>query len=120
MSISECVRSRARVFYDAFLREFGFRGTMQPDGGIVYVRIAHRAVHEAFALILDEAHVANANRLAFTAASREEVDRIAARALAAGATHYEQAGLCPEISATYYAAFFADPDGNAMEVVFRG
>jgi catechol 2,3-dioxygenase-like lactoylglutathione lyase family enzyme len=64
-------------------------------------------------------HRPNLTRLAFCAPTREEVDRIAAIAAAAGARAYEAPALCDEIAENYYAAFFEDPDGNRLEVVCR-
>jgi len=69
---------RVRTFYDAFLRPFGFRGRPQEDGTLVYFRLENRRVREAIAIIGDELHRPNATRLAFSAASRDDVDRIAA------------------------------------------
>ncbi len=52
-----------------------FRGRPQPDGSLVYYRLVERRVREAIAVIPDAAHVPNATRLAFTAASTGNVDR---------------------------------------------
>jgi catechol 2,3-dioxygenase-like lactoylglutathione lyase family enzyme len=109
----------ARPFYDAFLKAFGFRGQRQPNGDIVYYRLAERRVQEAIALIETVTHIANDVRVAFHAASPEDVDRIAAIARAAGARAFEAPDYCPEIAAGYYAAFFEDPSGNRLEVVSR-
>jgi catechol 2,3-dioxygenase-like lactoylglutathione lyase family enzyme len=76
---------RCRPFYDAFLRAFGFRGKAQPDGARLYYRLEDRAVREAIALIPDAGHRPNATRLAFSAASPDDVDRLAAIAQRAGA-----------------------------------
>jgi predicted lactoylglutathione lyase len=110
---------RVRTFYDAFLRPFGFRGRPQADGTMVYFRLEKRDVREAIAVIPDAQHRPNLTRLAFCAPTREEVDRIAAIAAAAGARAYEAPALCDEIAENYYAAFFEDPDGNRLEVVCR-
>lgn len=110
---------RVRTFYDAFLRPFGFRGRPQEDGTLVYFRLENRRVREAIAIIGDELHRPNATRLAFSAASRDDVDRIAAIAVGAGARSYEAPALCDEIAENYYASFFEDPDGNRLEVVCR-
>ncbi|MBV8152555.1 MAG: VOC family protein [Candidatus Eremiobacteraeota bacterium] len=108
-----------RAFYDRFLRAFGFRGKPQPDGNVVYVRVAERKVHEAVALIAESDHRPNHTRVAFSAASPAEVDRIAAIAAGAGARAFEAPAFCPEIGENYYAAFFEDPDGNRLEIVCR-
>ena len=110
---------RVRAFYDAFLRPFGFRGRPQDDGTLIYFRLENRSVREAIAVIPDAAHQPNRTRLAFSAPTRDDVDRIAAIAAGAGARAYEAPGLCDEIAENYYAAFFEDPDGNRLEVVCR-
>ena len=110
---------RVKAFYDAFLRAFGFRGRPQADGTLLYFRLENRAVREAIAVIADGEHRPNKTRLAFNAATREAVDRIAAIAAAAGALAFEPPALCDEIAENYYAAFFEDPDGNRLEVVCR-
>ena len=109
----------ARPFYDAFLKAFGFRAQRQANGDIVYYRVGERRVQEAIALIESASHVANEARLAFHAASPEDVDRLASVALGAGARAYEAPQWCPEIARDYYAAFFEDPSGNRLEVVCR-
>jgi catechol 2,3-dioxygenase-like lactoylglutathione lyase family enzyme len=110
---------RCRPFYDAFLREFGFRGKTQPDGARLYFRLDARELREVVVVSADPAHRPNATCLAFGAATRDEVDRIAGVAKAAGARAFEAPGPCPEYTETYYAAFFEDPDGNRLEVVCR-
>lgn len=57
--------------------------------------------------------------LAFQASSQAMVDRFYAAALAAGGTNNGPPGLRP-YSASYYAAFVLDPDGNNIEAVHQG
>jgi catechol 2,3-dioxygenase-like lactoylglutathione lyase family enzyme len=109
----------ARPFYDAFLKAFGFRGQRQTNGDIIYYRFAERRVQEAVALIEATGHVANEVRLAFHASNPDDVDRISAIAVNAGARAFEAPQWCPEIAERYYAAFFEDPSGNRLEVVCR-
>lgn len=111
--------SRAKPFYDAMLRLFGMRGKVQEDGTIVYLRIKGGRVEEAFALLEDRAHRPNGTRVAFGAATRDDVSRIAERLLQAGAQRPEGPELCPEIGLNYYAFFFEDAEGNKFEVVCR-
>jgi predicted lactoylglutathione lyase len=57
-------------------------------------------------------------RIAFRASSREEVDRLAEVARAAGARDVdgpEPYGGSPR----YYAVFFEDVDGNKLEICYR-
>jgi catechol 2,3-dioxygenase-like lactoylglutathione lyase family enzyme len=55
--------------------------------------------------------------LAFSAKSRALVDRFHRAALKAGGSDNGPPGLRSDYSATYYAAFVHDPDGNNVEVV---
>jgi len=79
----------------------------------------NRGARAALALTDDPGHVANANRIAFWVENRAAVDLIAARASEAGAAGMEAPAECPEISPSYYAAYFEDPSGNRLEVYFR-
>ena len=111
--------ARCRPFYDALLKEYGFRGKAQPDGSQLYYRLEDRRVREVIVVNGEPDHVPNATRVAFFAPTRADVDRIGAVAQAAGARAYEPPAPCPEYTETYYAAFFEDPDGNKLEVVSR-
>ncbi len=55
--------------------------------------------------------------VAFSAASRAEVDAFHAAALAAGGTCNGKPGLRPQYHASYYGAFVLDPDGYNVEAV---
>jgi catechol 2,3-dioxygenase-like lactoylglutathione lyase family enzyme len=55
--------------------------------------------------------------LAFSAKRRALVDRFHCAALKAGGSDNGPPGLREDYSATYYAAFVHDPDGNNVEVV---
>ncbi len=72
-----------------------------------------------FALTEDPDHQPNANRIAFWAENREQVDQIAAVLKEAGARITSGPQLFPEYSSTYYAIYFEDPCGNRFEVVHR-
>jgi catechol 2,3-dioxygenase-like lactoylglutathione lyase family enzyme len=55
--------------------------------------------------------------LAFSAATRQQVDAFHAAALAAGAQDNGGPGLRPKSHANYYAAFVVGPDGHNVEAV---
>ncbi|MEC3766227.1 MULTISPECIES: VOC family protein [Cupriavidus] len=55
--------------------------------------------------------------LAFTAATRQQVDAFYRAALSAGARDNGAPGLRPHYHADYYAAFVIGPDGHNIEVV---
>jgi catechol 2,3-dioxygenase-like lactoylglutathione lyase family enzyme len=58
--------------------------------------------------------------VAFSAASRAQVDAFHAAALAAGGRDNGKSGLRPQYHANYYGAFIHDPDGYNIEAVFHG
>ncbi len=109
----------ADTFYGAILPALGF--VQRFDGPVWKVFAGVGNLPEAFYFALTEAptHVANENRVAFWVESREVVDQFAALARDAGARGMEGPEACPEISASYYAVYFADPSGNRMEVYHR-
>jgi predicted lactoylglutathione lyase len=72
-----------------------------------------------FAFTEDKSHRANANRIAFWAESRQEVDKIGQLLEKTGARKVSGPRECPEYSPTYYALFFEDPFGNCLEVCYR-
>lgn len=55
--------------------------------------------------------------LAFTAATRQDVDAFYAAALAAGGKDNGAPGLRPHYHANYYGAFVIGPDGHNVEAV---
>ena len=55
--------------------------------------------------------------VAFSAPSREAVDRFHAAALEAGGRDNGEPGLRPEYHEGYYGAYVFDPDGNNVEAV---
>lgn len=56
--------------------------------------------------------------LAFTATSKDMVDKFYQAGLEAGGTGNGSPGYRPKYWAGYYAAFVLDPDGNNIEAVF--
>jgi catechol 2,3-dioxygenase-like lactoylglutathione lyase family enzyme len=58
--------------------------------------------------------------VAFEAQSREQVDAFHAAAVEAGARDNGAPGVRPQYSATYYAAYVLDPNGNNIEAVHHG
>ncbi len=57
------------------------------------------------------------HHFAWNAGSREDVDRLHDRLLAAGVTILDAPAAYPQYGAGYYAVFFADPDGLKLEYV---
>ncbi|HEX4761006.1 MAG TPA: VOC family protein [Thermoleophilaceae bacterium] len=58
--------------------------------------------------------------IAFEAPSRQHVDAFHAAAVEAGGRDNGAPGPRPEYSATYYAAYILDPNGNNIEAVHHG
>ena len=110
-------RDRGLAFYDALLGAFGFERVTAPPFGAdepTWRRPGWQANDEFFGFAVDPELVPNANRLAFQAYSREEVDRVTERARQAGARDVDG----PADYDGYYASFFEDPDGNRLEICF--
>lgn len=108
----------ARPFYETLLPALGF--TREDTGGKfqVFTAPGQPPYEPWFGFIEDAEHRPNVNRIAFSAASPEEVDRLARIALDAGALNMSGPRRCPEYSESYYAAFFDDPSGNALEICY--
>jgi len=109
----------ALPFYTALLPALGFleedhgeRWKVWSDGGPL-------PSTSYFAIIEEPGHWPNGNRIAFWVATPQDVDRVAAVAVEAGAAVESGPRLCPEYSPSYYAVFFADPSGNRLEVYYR-
>lgn len=109
---------QARRFYGALLPALGFGTSSVGEHFHCFNAEGEPPWQPWFGFTEDRDHRPNANRIAFAAASREEVDRLAAVASAAGALKMSGPRACPEYSATYYAAFFDDPCGNPLEICY--
>ena len=60
------------------------------------------------------------SHIAFEAQSADQVDAFHAAATEAGARDNGPPGIRTEYSASYYAAYVLDPNGNNIEAVFHG
>ncbi len=108
---------QALPFYEALLPELGFGRR-------------HHGTWEAFAtddplpstsylaIVEDTGHVPNANRIAFWVSDRAAVDRLAEIVRGAGAGELSGPKEMP-YGPDYYAVFFTDPCGNALEIYHR-
>jgi predicted enzyme related to lactoylglutathione lyase len=102
-------------FYEVLLPALGFTRDVRVEGWLQF-EAADGDITEFFGVTETPGHVANENRIAFWAASTEEVDRLAEIAVRAGARNVE--GPMP-YEAGYYAVFFEDPCGNRFEACHR-
>jgi catechol 2,3-dioxygenase-like lactoylglutathione lyase family enzyme len=110
--------ANARPLYDALLSAMGFSRFDVHGGDINYHDPNKEWSQPFFGLMTDPDHRPNGSRIAFRASSREEVNRLAEVARAAGAKDFDG----PEPyggSSRYYAAFFEDVDGNKLEICYR-
>ncbi|MGI9435652.1 MAG: VOC family protein [Geminicoccaceae bacterium] len=92
---------------DANSAGFGIEGFETP---IVYVQPPFDGRPASFG---------NGTHVAFSASSREAVDRFHAEALAAGGSSDGEPGLRPHYSANYYGAYVRDRVGNKLQAVCR-
>jgi catechol 2,3-dioxygenase-like lactoylglutathione lyase family enzyme len=119
--VSDLAASRA--FYAAALAPLGLRPEPEeqdPAGGheIPFSRGSRMsfAIHSP-AGATGQDTVTTGAHIAFTAASRDEVQAFHAAALANGGTNIGDPGPRSEYSNGYYGAFALDPDGNNVEAV---
>jgi catechol 2,3-dioxygenase-like lactoylglutathione lyase family enzyme len=102
-------------FYCALLPLLGFTVRLQIEGWLQFEAPGPGAT-EFFGVIEDRDHRPNRSRIAFWAESKSRVDEIGAELKRIGAQNIEG----PEsIDPSYYAVYFDDPSGNALEVVYR-
>ncbi len=110
------VASVAR-FYDALMPALGFRKIHRGTRSRSYY---HEDPSMPFFWIVQARRsTPSLSRIAFGAASRKEVYRIAARMRQAGAHRIEGPQICRSYPQPYYAVFFEDPHGNRFEVCCR-
>lgn len=108
--------SQARRFYDAFLAPLGASLALEKAAELGYGPGGQGA--QFFLYPVTGGQVAGlGTHIAFTAASRAEVDAAFAAALAGGASVIRPAGEHPDIAPGYYGAVLLDPDGNKLELV---
>ncbi|MBO9698464.1 MAG: VOC family protein [Sphingopyxis sp.] len=118
-------KERSRAFYDVLLGFLGYHRSADYDHGSDWDRKG-----EPFHSIgIIEARGAGATRahdrtspglhhLAWTAESRADVDALHDLLRSIGATILDAPADYPRYGPTYYAIFFADPDGLKLEFVF--
>jgi catechol 2,3-dioxygenase-like lactoylglutathione lyase family enzyme len=111
--------AKVRPLYDALLPAMGYSHLTETADWINYEKRGDGGASPFFGIMLDPGHRPNGSRIALRAASRAEVDRLAAIAQSAGATAFEPAHLCEEYTPYYYATFFEDADGNKLEICYR-
>ena len=117
---------RSLDFYEAVLGFMGYRRVsahtrgydfdlVRPDGGFCSIGVM-RAEREGSRRRHDR-YSPGLHHLAWSAASREDVDAMHALLLGIGATVLDAPADYQHYGAGYYAVFFADPDGLKLEFV---
>ena len=109
---------RAAAFYDALLAELGGKRAMQLESFIVWAS-APGAGMLAIAKPFDKkpATVGNGVMVALAASSKEQVDKLYAKAIALGGTDEGKPGPRGD---GFYAGYFRDLDGNKLNAFFLG
>jgi catechol 2,3-dioxygenase-like lactoylglutathione lyase family enzyme len=107
----------SKRFFEQALRPLGLVVLLDwPDKRRTYLGLEH----EPSSLWLTESYAAGTLELTLVANDADAVDAFHAAAVAAGARGDWPPAIRPELSRDYYAARVLDPDGNAIEVVYRG
>jgi predicted lactoylglutathione lyase len=108
---------RSKRFFEQALRPLGFAVLLDwPDRRRTYLGIER----EPSSLWLAESSAAGSLEVTLTAGDPDAVDSFHAAAVAAGGRTEWFPGIRSEYSSEYYAARVLDPDGNAIEAVYRG
>ncbi len=120
ITVSDFARSKA--FYEAALAPVSVAPVMEvtaEDTGGSYVGTGFGSAGMPFFWIgaVPGGKAIGPVHVAFSAASRAEVDAFYKAAMAAGATDNGPPGLRPHYHPNYYGAFVLDPDGNNIEAV---
>ena len=102
----------SRRFYEAALAPLGFGPEFEREG-----LLAFGSGEGGRLIILASERPGAGVHVAFSAPSREAVDRFHAAALEAGGRDNGVPGLRPEYHGGYYGAYVFDPDGNNVEAV---
>lgn len=111
---------RSRLFYDAALAPLGITLIMEygpektASGGTA---LGYGTPENPFFWLGDNEQVGEGTHIAFSAATRAEVDAFHAAALAAGGRDNGAPGVRPDYGEHYYAAFVLDYDGHNIEAV---
>lgn len=116
------------AFYDSVLgfmgytlqeqTQFGFDFDLHTPGA-PFTSIGIRDASGPNAWRTHDRYTAGLHHIAWTAASRDDVDAMHVHLIKIGADVLFPPADYPEYGATYYAVFFSDPDGLKLEYVYR-
>lgn len=108
-----------RPLYDALLAAMGYTDLHVESESVGYHRPNESGDDAFFWIVHEDRHVPNGTRVAFGAGSRAEIDRLTAIAKEHGARDVDGPLLMTEYGPNYYASFFADAEGNKLEICCR-
>lgn len=112
---------RSAAFYDAVFGELGVGRMMEMEGFIVWGSGMDSCGYSITKPFNEEPMTAgNGTMFAIAGKSREEVDKVYARALAEGGSCEGEPGLRGDESMNFYAGYFRDPDGNKLNCFVMG
>jgi catechol 2,3-dioxygenase-like lactoylglutathione lyase family enzyme len=113
---------RSRTFYDAALAPLGYGVLMEIPkeftGGKVV--LGYGIAPKPDFWLQEGTPNQPPIHIAFSAASKQQVDQFHRAALAAGGRDNGPPGPRPHYHENYYGAFVLDPDGHNIEAVFHG
>ncbi len=111
--------NRAAAFYDAVLAELGATRFMEePDYYIAWGNSKDGAgLGITYPFNKEKATVGNGTMAALNATSREQVDRVYAKAIELGGT---DEGAPGQRAPSFYCGYFRDLDGNKLNCIFIG
>ncbi len=111
--------ARSKAFYEAALAPLGITVVMEvpPEHGGPYAGLGRDGKPEFW---FGAGPIAPTLHVAFSAASRADVDAFYEAAIAAGGADHGAPGERPQYRPGYYGAFVLDPDGYNVEAVCHG
>jgi glyoxylase I family protein len=114
--------ARSKPFYELVLRFLGYRCVKDTAALVVWDLaladgVCGLAIRAAERERDHDRYTVGLHHFAWNADSRQDVDRLHAKLVAAGVTILDAPAAYPQYGAGYYAVFFADPDGLKLEYV---
>lgn len=110
--------ARAAGFYDNVLAELGAKRFMEEDSFIAWGNSQEGAgLGITYPFDKNPATVGNGTMVALNATSREQVDRVYAKAIELGGT---DEGAPGQRYPGFYACYFRDLDGNKLNCCYMG
>lgn len=113
--------ARSRPYYEKVLGALGFRRVDKDGDSVIFANgitsIAIRGPSEDQRGASFDRHRVGLHHLALRAARRDDVDRFHAWLVGESLPVLDPPAEYPEYGESYYAVFFADPDGLKLELV---